>query len=229
MLVKRDIEREAKRERESFKNGQNTICHSDYQANPHVQQHIVWATTFRSGFPPAFVKSKSKSKAGATQTETSLLKQYVAGERVDLLDDYDFPTRSITETGCHSGVFFFFFKGRSDAHSTSIKPVHYAFLTDRPEMLHTNKSCFKDTNEGGKQLLVTGKLKTLPFSRLARPLQHQRILFNWGDVKSQLAKEGGSFEECDAAKPRYLVTGKLKSFLSFPELFSARSSLKHTG
>ena len=26
-------------------------------------------------------------KAGATQTETSLLKQYVAGERVDLLDD----------------------------------------------------------------------------------------------------------------------------------------------
>ena len=28
-------------------------------------------------------------KAGTTQTETSLLKQYVAGERVDLLDDYD--------------------------------------------------------------------------------------------------------------------------------------------
>ena len=27
-------------------------------------------------------------KAGATQTETSLLKQYVAGERVDLLDEY---------------------------------------------------------------------------------------------------------------------------------------------
>ena len=27
-------------------------------------------------------------KAGATQTETSLLKQSVAGERVDLLDDY---------------------------------------------------------------------------------------------------------------------------------------------
>ena len=36
-------------------------------------------------------------KAGATQTET-LLKQYVAGERVDLLDDYDFPARTITET-----------------------------------------------------------------------------------------------------------------------------------
>ena len=31
-------------------------------------------------------------------TETPLLKQYVAGERVDLLDDYDFPARTITET-----------------------------------------------------------------------------------------------------------------------------------
>ena len=38
-------------------------------------------------------------KAGAIQTETSLLKQNVAGERVDLLDDYDFPARTITETG----------------------------------------------------------------------------------------------------------------------------------
>ena len=41
-------------------------------------------------------------KAGATQTETSLLKQYVAGERVDLLDDYEmtFPTKisSVTVT-----------------------------------------------------------------------------------------------------------------------------------
>ena len=36
-------------------------------------------------------------KAGATQTETSFLKQYAAGERVDLLDDYDFPARTITE------------------------------------------------------------------------------------------------------------------------------------
>ena len=36
-------------------------------------------------------------KAGATQTETSLLKQYVAGERVELPDDYDFPARTITE------------------------------------------------------------------------------------------------------------------------------------
>ena len=40
------------------------------------------------------------------------------------------------------------------------------------------------------------------FSRLARPLQHQRPLFNRGDANSQLAKEGGSFEEYDAAKPR---------------------------
>ena len=37
-------------------------------------------------------------EAWATQTETSLLKQYVAGECVDLLDDYDFPARTITET-----------------------------------------------------------------------------------------------------------------------------------
>ena len=40
------------------------------------------------------------------------------------------------------------------------------------------------------------------FSCLARPLQHQRTLINWGDANSQQAKEGGSFEECDAAKPR---------------------------
>ena len=40
------------------------------------------------------------------------------------------------------------------------------------------------------------------FSRLARPLQHQRTLINWGDANSQQAKEGGSVEECDAAKPR---------------------------
>ena len=37
-------------------------------------------------------------KAGATHTETSLFKQYVAGERVDSLDDYDFPARTITGT-----------------------------------------------------------------------------------------------------------------------------------
>ena len=40
------------------------------------------------------------------------------------------------------------------------------------------------------------------FSRLVRPLQHQRTLFNWGGANSQYAKEGWSFEECDAAKPR---------------------------
>ena len=45
-------------------------------------------------------------------------------------------------------------------------------------------------------------LLTKHFSRLARPLQHQRTLINWGDANSQSAKEGGSFEECDAAKPR---------------------------
>ena len=50
----------------------------------------------------SFIKSNGFDliKAGATQTETSLLKQYVAGERVDLLDDYDFPARTITETWC---------------------------------------------------------------------------------------------------------------------------------
>ena len=36
-------------------------------------------------------------KAGAAQTKTSLLKQYAAGERVDLLDDYDFTARTITD------------------------------------------------------------------------------------------------------------------------------------
>ena len=40
-----------------------------------------------------------------------------------------------------------------------------------------------------------------PFSRLARPLQHQRTLFNWGDTNRQSTKERGSFEGCDAAKP----------------------------
>ena len=48
-----------------------------------------------------FIKSNGPFhliKAAATQTETSLLKQHAAGERVDLLDDYDFPARTITET-----------------------------------------------------------------------------------------------------------------------------------
>ena len=61
----------------------------NHQANPHIhQQHIVWATTFRSGLPQPL-----SSQGWATQTETSLLKQYVAGECVDWLDDYDFPAR----------------------------------------------------------------------------------------------------------------------------------------
>ena len=61
-------------------------------------------TTFRSGLPQPL----SSQKDGATQTKTSMLKLlvYIAGERtrVDLLDDYDFPARTITETSlklCH--------------------------------------------------------------------------------------------------------------------------------
>ena len=37
-------------------------------------------------------------KAEATQTKTPLLKQHDAGERVDLLDDYNVPARSISES-----------------------------------------------------------------------------------------------------------------------------------
>ena len=50
------------------------------------QQHIVWATTFRYGFPQSLSCQFDLIMAGATQTETSLLKQYVAGECVDLHD-----------------------------------------------------------------------------------------------------------------------------------------------
>ena len=67
-----------------------------HQANPHVhQQHVVLATTFRSRLPQPL--SSHLIKAGATRTETPLPKQHAAGERVDLLDDYDFPARAITE------------------------------------------------------------------------------------------------------------------------------------
>ena len=52
---------------------------------------------------------------------------------------------------------------------------------------------------GGPYRLNTAGSQQM-FSRLARPLQHQHTLFNWGDTNSQYAKEGGSFEECDAAK-----------------------------
>ena len=70
-----------------------------HQANWHVHQHhIVWKTTFRSGLPQPL----SSQKAGATQTETSLLKHYDAGKCVDLLDDYDFPARTITERWTYS-------------------------------------------------------------------------------------------------------------------------------
>ena len=58
---------------------------------------------FRSGLPQPLSSQMPFDliKAVATQTETSLLisiKQYAAGERVDLLDDHDFPARTITET-----------------------------------------------------------------------------------------------------------------------------------
>ena len=56
-----------------------------------VQKSQKWPKTQIKGGPALI-------KAGATQTETSLLKQHAAGERVDLLDDYDFPARTITET-----------------------------------------------------------------------------------------------------------------------------------
>ena len=60
----------------------------NHQANPHIhQQHIVWATVFCLGCP-SFYQVKwpfNLIKAAATQTETSLLKQYVAGDCVDLL------------------------------------------------------------------------------------------------------------------------------------------------
>ena len=56
-----------------------------------------------------------------------------------------------------------------------------------------------------KNVLNVCKTRKDRFSRLARPLQHQRTLINWGDANSQWAKEGGSFEECDAAKPRKSV------------------------
>ena len=39
------------------------------------------------------------------------------------------------------------------------------------------------------------------FQSLRSYRTHQHTLFNWGDANSQSAKEGGSFEECDATKP----------------------------
>ena len=39
-------------------------------------------------------------------------------------------------------------------------------------------------------------------SRIVRPLKHQRTLFNGEMQIVNKAKEGGSFEECDGAKPR---------------------------
>ena len=46
--------------------------------------------------------SSSKStRSPAACCFSKLLKQHAAGERVDLLDDYDFPARTISETGMH--------------------------------------------------------------------------------------------------------------------------------
>ena len=49
--------------------------------------------------PPlnGFSKDQNNNMLGATQTETSLLKQYVAGERVDLLDEYLYQHASAVE------------------------------------------------------------------------------------------------------------------------------------
>ena len=44
---------------------------------------------------PAFIKSKGW---GNPDRNVVAKKQHAAGERVDLLDDYDFPARTITET-----------------------------------------------------------------------------------------------------------------------------------
>ena len=63
--------------------------HAPHQQHSH-SLHVASNTHASNGF--------DLIKARATQTETSLLKQYVAGEPVDLLDDYDFPARTITET-----------------------------------------------------------------------------------------------------------------------------------
>ena len=51
-------------------------------------------------------------------------------------------------------------------------------------------------------LRISDRSQKIHFLRLARRKQHQRTLFNWGEANSQQAKEGGSFEECNAAKPQ---------------------------
>ena len=67
-------------------------------------------------------------KAGATQTETSLLKQHAAGERVDLLDDYDFPARTITEIP--KGVVYRPKKRSFLAVHNTIYPMNVVYFTN---------------------------------------------------------------------------------------------------
>ena len=78
-------------------------------------------------------------KAGATQTETSLLKQYAAGERVDLLDDYDFPVRTITERK----KFFF---------------VHYPLALRSEEWLWSCAIYIQDNPDRGGLHSIQGKI-----------------------------------------------------------------------
>ena len=77
------------------------------QANPHVhQQHGVLATTFRSGSP---------------QPLSSQMVDLV--ERVDLLDDYDFPARTITETKFVGNKTAIYSRNRSSLCLLFVKPA----------------------------------------------------------------------------------------------------------
>ena len=68
---------------------------------------------------------------GNDQTETSLLNQYAAGECVDLLDDYDFPARTITDffiffLSSLLSLFFFFLV--NSVWSMALISIHPGFL-----------------------------------------------------------------------------------------------------
>ena len=65
-----------------------SFCRRNQTSLPPLQKRF----DFHTLVAPAFIKSNPH----VHQTETSLLKQHAAGERVDLLDDYDFPARTIT-------------------------------------------------------------------------------------------------------------------------------------
>ena len=93
------------------------------QIHTFTSSMLFWQRRFGLGCPSlyqvkmtwSFWSQNDLIKAGATQTETSLPKQHAAGERVDLLDDYDFPARTITET--NGGV-------NSDGHSVMVTESH---------------------------------------------------------------------------------------------------------